>query len=101
VYVASVSEKSADYARSVRDKLADADIRVELDVSAEKIGPKKHYARKQKIPYTLVVGEKESAENSVNVNDRKGKTIGNESVDAFVARCTEEIASRKVGIEDN
>jgi len=96
VFVASVSEKSAAYAVKVRDRLVEADLRVELDVSAEKIGPKKHYARKHKIPYTLVVGEREAAEGSVNVNDRSGKTIGNESVEAFIARCVKEVNERTV-----
>lgn len=97
VFVASVSEKSAEYAAKVRERLVEAGLRVELDVSAEKIGPKKHYARKHKIPYTLVVGEREAAEGSVNVNDRSGKTIGNESVEAFVSRCLKEVNERTVG----
>jgi len=96
VYVASISDKSADYARSVRDRLVAAGLRVELDVSAEKIGPKKHIARKQKIPYILVVGEKEAAENSVNVNDRSGKMLGTEPIEAFLDRCRQEIEARTV-----
>ena len=94
VVVASVSEKAADYAMEVRDRLAEAGLRVELDVTAEKIGPKKHDARKRKIPYILVVGEKEAAEGSVNVNDRSGKTLGNESVNGFIARCLKEVNER-------
>ncbi len=94
VRVASVSEKSADYARQVRDRLSDAGLRVELDTSAEKIGPKKHEARRLKIPYIVVVGEKEAAEGSVNVNDRSGKTLGNESIDGFIDRCTAEVRER-------
>ncbi|HOB72922.1 MAG TPA: threonine--tRNA ligase [Phycisphaerae bacterium] len=94
VVVASVSEKSADYARTVRDRLFAAGVRVELDDSPEKIGPKKHNARKQKVPYILVVGEKEAAEQSVNVNDRNGRNLGNEDLAAFVERCTREIRER-------
>ncbi len=97
VVVASVSEKSADYARQVEARLRAADIRCELDVSAEKIGPKKHQARKEKVPYILVVGEKEAAEGAVNVNDRDGKTLATEPLDAFVERCEKEIAERAVG----
>ena len=96
VCVASISEKSADYARQVRDRLAAAGCRVELDVSAEKIGPKKHRARKQKVPYILVVGEKESAEGTVNVNDDTGRTIGTEPIETFVARCQKERETRAV-----
>jgi threonyl-tRNA synthetase len=96
VFVASVSEKSAEYAQGVRDRLFQAGLRVELDVSAEKIGPKKHYARKLKIPYTLVVGEREAAEGSVNVNDRSGKTVGNQTVETFISGCLKQVNERTV-----
>lgn len=96
VVVASVSEKSAQYANSVRDRLAAAGLRVEVDNTAEKIGPKKHEARKQKIPYILVVGEQESAAGTVNVNDRSGRNLGNELLDAFVDRCVKEIETRTI-----
>jgi threonyl-tRNA synthetase len=97
VVVASVSEKSEAYARSVRDRLVEAGLRVELDVTAEKIGPKKHQARRQKVPYILVVGEKEAAEGTVNVNDRSGKGLGNEPIDAFIDRCVREVNERAAG----
>jgi threonyl-tRNA synthetase len=92
--VVSVSEKSAEYATSVGDRLAAAGLRVEVDNTAEKIGPKKHAARKQKVPYILVVGEQEAAAGSVNVNDRSGRNLGTEPLDAFVARCLKEVESR-------
>ncbi len=98
VYVASISEKSADYANSVRNKLAAAGLRVELDNSPEKIGPKKHEARQQKIPYIIVVGEKEAAEGTVNVNDRTGRNLGTVGLDEFIARCHTEIKERAVEI---
>lgn len=88
--VVSISEKSADYAGQVARRLEGAGLRVLVDVSAEKIGPKKHEARRQKIPYILVVGEKEAEAGLVNVNDRTGANLGNETVDAFVARCRQE-----------
>ncbi|HSW47021.1 MAG TPA: threonine--tRNA ligase [Phycisphaerae bacterium] len=96
VYIASISERSAEYARQVHDRLTAAGLRVQLDITAEKIGPKKHEARRQKVPYILVVGEKEAAEGTVNVNDRAGKSLGNQPVDAFVARCRQEIDARAI-----
>ncbi len=96
VVVASVSEKSAEYANTVRERLAAEGLRVEVDNTAEKIGPKKHAARKQKVPYILVVGEQEAAAGAVNVNDRGGRTIGTEPLDAFVARCREEIEKKAI-----
>jgi len=97
VVVASVSEKSEEYARRVARELSAAGLRCELDVSPEKIGPKKHRARQQKVPYTLVVGEKEAAVEAVNVNDREGKTIGTVPLVQFIADCREEVRSRRLG----
>jgi threonyl-tRNA synthetase len=94
VAVASVSEKSAAYACEVSEKLKLAGLRVELDDGDEKIGPKKHRLRTEKINYILVVGEQEAAAGAVNVNDRDGKAIGNMSMDGFVAACRNEIESK-------
>jgi threonyl-tRNA synthetase len=96
VGVASVSEKSAEYAVSIRDQLKAAGLRAEVDTGSEKIGPKKHRYRTAKVNYIIVVGEHEAAENTVNVNDRGGRTIGNLTVDAFVAGCKQEIACKSL-----
>ncbi|MFO0974265.1 MAG: threonine--tRNA ligase [Phycisphaerae bacterium] len=88
--VASISERSAEYARAVRDRLSAGGVRVELDDSPEKIGPKKHRARHLKVPYIAVVGEKEAASESVNVNDRDGNNLGDMPLAAFVERLKRE-----------
>jgi threonyl-tRNA synthetase len=98
VCIASISEKSADYASNVQNKLSAAGMRVELDNSPEKIGPKKHAARKQKIPYIIVVGEKEAAEGTVNINDRTGRNLGTVPIDDFISRCQKEIEERAVDV---
>ena len=101
VAVVTVSEKSQAYARVVYDRLKAADLRAELDLADDKIGPKKHRHRAAKVNYILVVGEQEAADSTVNVNDRDGKTIGNMAIDAFVNACREEIDSKgaaRVGI---
>jgi len=94
VAVATVSEKSDGYARSLYDRLKSAGIRTELDAGSEKIGPKKHRLRALKVNYILVVGEQEAAAGKVNVNDREGNALGNLSPDAFVEACLREIATR-------
>ncbi len=94
VAVASVSEKSAEYAVLVVEQLRGAGLRVELDDGDEKIGPKKHRLRAAKINYILVVGEQEAAAKAVNVNDRDGNALGNMSIDAFLAKCREEVESK-------
>ncbi len=75
--VVSISEKSAEYATKVATVLSEAGFRVELDISAEKVGPKKHRARKMKIPYIAVVGEQEAESGTVDLNDRAGRRLDN------------------------
>ncbi|UCE59779.1 MAG: threonine--tRNA ligase [Phycisphaerales bacterium] len=94
VAVATISEKSEAYGRQIYDTLKNAGLRVELDLSSEKIGPKKHRLRTAKINYILVVGEKEAQDNLLNVNDRDGRTIGNMTVGAFIGACQQEIVSK-------
>ncbi|MFQ5424806.1 MAG: threonine--tRNA ligase [Phycisphaerae bacterium] len=90
VVVASISEKSADYAAKVAAGLRKLGLRIELDDSAEKIGPKKHRARKMKVPYTAVVGEQEANSQSVNVSDRTGRRLDNMSLDLFATMLLQE-----------
>jgi threonyl-tRNA synthetase len=94
VAVATVSEKSDAYAHRVFDALQAAGLRAELDLSSEKIGPKKHHLRAAKVNYILVVGEQEAAGNAVNVNDRGGATLGNMSLENFIAACRTEIETK-------
>ncbi len=94
VGVASVSEKSMAYAKAVYEAAKGAGFRVELDVGHEKIGPKKHRFRAAKVNYILVVGEKEAAEKTVNVNDRDGRTIGNLTLERVIDACREEVESK-------
>ena len=69
-------------------------MRAKLDVSSEKIGPKKHRLRAAKINYILVVGEQEASDRTVNVNNRDGKTLGNFSIEAFVDACRTEVQTK-------
>ena len=94
VGVAIVSEKSEPYGRRVLAALRGAGLRSRLDTTSEKIGPKKHRLRTSKVNYILVVGEREAEENSVNVNDRDGHSLGNMSVESFIDACREEIATK-------
>lgn len=94
VAVASVSEKSEEYARRVYEAIRGAGLRVELDTSSEKIGPKKHRLRAQKINYICVVGEKEAASGTMNVNDRDGNVVGDLAIEKFLATARAEIASK-------
>src|SRR5262249_14714509 len=88
--VATVSEKSEPYGREVAALLRSRGLRIETDFSAEKIGPKKHAARQQKVPYILVIGEQEAANRTVNVNDRDGKLSRNMELESLVTMLSQE-----------
>ncbi len=90
VVVATISEKSTEYGHKVCETLKAAGLRVELDDSPEKIGPKKHRARQQKVPYVAVVGEQEAASNNVNVNPRDGGASETMPLARFVERLLAE-----------
>jgi threonyl-tRNA synthetase len=84
--VLSISEKAADYAREVYDRLFAEDLRVELDVRDDKIGAKIRDAQMEKVPYMLVVGAKEAESRSVAVRSRERGDEGAVPLEEFVAR---------------
>jgi threonyl-tRNA synthetase len=96
--VLPISDRHQAYARSVRDKLAAAGLRVELDDRQEKIGYKIREAQLQKVPYMLVTGDREAAEGTVSVRSRFAGDLGARSIDAFVAAAKEEIATKSPGV---
>ena len=96
VKVIPVSERHYDYAKKISDELNELDIRVETDYRSEKIGYKIREAQLQKIPYMLVVGDKESESGSVAVRARKEGDIGTMLTQDFVAKITEEINTKSL-----
>jgi threonyl-tRNA synthetase len=95
VKVLPISDKFLDYAKLVSDKLRKSDIRSEVDDRNEKIGKKIRDTELMKVPYMLVVGEKEMNENKVAVR-RQGKgDIGLKEVDEFMAEAISEIRDRR------
>src|SRR5688572_20498340 len=91
VVVMPISDRHRDYAASVRDRLAAAGLRVELDDRQEKIGYKIREAQLQKIPYMLVTGDREAAGGAVSVRSRSAGDMGSRALDAFIADALEEI----------
>jgi threonyl-tRNA synthetase len=94
VTVLPIADRHADYARQVRERLAAAGLRVELDDRQEKIGYKIREAQLQKIPYMLVTGDREAAEGTVSVRSRTGGDQGSRTVDDFIAAALAEIAAK-------
>ena len=89
-----VSEKFLDYARSAAARFAAAGLRVELDDSNEKLGYKIRQAQLEKVPYMLVVGEKEQAAGTVAVRTKAGADLGPIGIDGLAARLARQAAGR-------
>jgi len=94
VRVCSISAKSKAYAQHVFEVCQKAPLRVELDNSDARIGAKIRDATLLKIPYILVVGEQEAADQTVNVRTREGQQLGSYPLPQFLAACAVEIATR-------
>ena len=91
VKVLPISDSHKEYAEKVRMKLEKEDIRVEVDDRNEKIGYKIREAQLQKIPYMLVVGDKEVEANAVGVRSRSDGDIGAMPINEFVKKIVEEV----------
>ena len=93
--VLPISEKHAEYGRrGVRGRSAPARIRAELDDRNEKLGYRIREAQLRKVPYMLVVGEREAQNGTASVRRRTGEDAGAMPVDRVLAELTAEIASR-------
>jgi len=90
VKVLSISEKTADYARQVYERLMSEEVRVELDIRDDKIGAKIRDAQLEKVPYMIVVGAKEAEANAVAVRSREKGDEGAVPLEQFVARIKSE-----------
>jgi threonyl-tRNA synthetase len=94
VKVIPVSEKSMDYATGVYEKLKAAGIRTELDHKDEKVGYKIRQAQLEKVPYMLVLGEKEAAEGAITVRSDKGD-LGAAGLDDFIGDIKKMIETKE------
>ena len=94
VKIVPISENQIDYAHSVCEKLVDLGIRASVDDRNEKMGYRIREAQLQKIPYMLVLGEKEKEAGIVAVRNRKKGDLGTMSFDDFSAKLQKEIAEK-------
>jgi threonyl-tRNA synthetase len=94
VRVLPISDKYMDYAKEVNLKLCEAGIRSEVDVRAEKIGYKLRDLRMQRIPYALIVGQKEMEEETVSVWNRKAGDKGASKLSEFISVIREDIDTK-------
>ena len=94
VKVLPVTERAHDYATQIAAKLDAAGVRVENDLRSEKLGYKIREAQMQKIPYMLVVGDRDMENGTVSVRTRKGDDLGAMTPDAFLSKCLMEVATK-------
>jgi threonyl-tRNA synthetase len=93
--VLPIADRHLDFARSVRNRLAAAGLRVELDERQEKIGYKIREAQLQKVPYMLVVGDREAAEGTISVRSRAAGDLGPRSLEEFIGAATDEVTHKR------
>ena len=92
--VMPITDRAADYAKQIAQRLDQEGVRVDTDLRNEKIGYKIREAQMQKLPYMLVVGDKEAEAGTVSVRTRGGVDLGAMPVDDFIAKIKEEIKTR-------
>ena len=94
VKVLPISEKHQEYAQKVFETLKAENIRAEIDLSNETLGKKIRAAKSQKIPYLLIIGDKEVTDNQVTVEDRSGTKGQASTLENFLTKISEEIKNR-------
>jgi threonyl-tRNA synthetase len=94
IIVLPITDRVQEFAATIRDQAQALGLRVELDLRNEKVNAKIRDAQLQKIPYMLVVGDREAMEGTVSVRHRQRGDLGAQSLDAFFAQIVEEVRTR-------
>ena len=95
IKILPITDRAAEYCKELNGKLDEAGYRVEVDYRNEKIGYKIRSAQLEKIPYMLVIGDKETEAGTVAVRTRDGKDLGAMPLDDFMAMIKKEVAEKK------
>ena len=90
------TDRTAEYAKEITEKLIQSGLRAEVDTRNEKIGYKIREAQLEKVPYMFIVGDKEMEEKTVSVRSRKQGDLGASSLDDIIAKLVVENATKKV-----
>ncbi|MBC8382575.1 MAG: threonine--tRNA ligase [Candidatus Cloacimonetes bacterium] len=96
VQVIPISEHQVDYAKGILQALRDTNIRADIDVQNEKVGYKIREAEKQKIPYMIVVGNKEIENNNISVRKHLKGNLGTTDLKSFISSVTQEIQNKTI-----
>ena len=89
-----ITDRNNDYAQKVFKQLMNANVRVELDDRSEKMQAKIREAQLQKIPYMLLIGDREEKEKSVSIRKRSGEDLGAKKIESFLKDLLDEVAQR-------
>ena len=92
-----IADRHVDFARDVTKALKQVGLRVELDDRSDRMNAKIRDAEKQKVPYMLVVGDREMEENQVDVRRRSGERLGAMPVEDFKALALQDVADKAQG----
>ena len=95
IKILPITDRAAEYCKELNGKLDEAGYRVEVDYRNEKIGYKIRSAQLEKIPYMLVIGDKETEAGTVAVRTRDGKDLGAMPLDDFMAMIKKEVVEKK------
>jgi threonyl-tRNA synthetase len=95
VVVIPITDGHAPYARQVGEQLRAAGLRVEVDDGNERMNAKIRKAQKQKVPYMLIIGDREMAAGQVALRLRSGENLGAMSLDDFIARAQDDILNKR------
>jgi threonyl-tRNA synthetase len=90
-----IADRHAEYCSEVKDRLSREGLRVEMDASLERMNAKIRNAQLQKIPYMLVVGDREQEQGAVSVRLRSGEDLKSKPVDEFIAIAKQAVAGKK------
>lgn len=96
VVILPITDRAKEYGEQILARLNALGIRADIDNRNEKIGYKLREHKLMKVPYALVIGDKEVADGSITVNSYKKGDLGTKALDAFIAELTDEISSRRV-----
>jgi len=96
VKVLPISNKFNEYSESIKKKLSENGIRVEMDYRDEKIGYKIREARNERIPYIIVVGEKEEKEDTISLRSRKNGDEGTFKLESLIERISNEVRNKEL-----
>jgi threonyl-tRNA synthetase len=89
------TDKHTEYAKKVYEELKDADIRVELEESNESLGKKIRQAKMEKVPYLIIIGDKEKDSNTLTVEGRNDEKISDITIEKLLGKLKEEIKNKK------